>query len=127
ILDEPTIGLHPRDNALLLNTIEELAKKGNTVVVVEHDEDTIRRAEHVIDLGPGAGVHGGEVVVSGTVATLMKTRRSVTGRVLASPPPHPVMPRRPTSIASDAAIRIEGAFRHNQIGRASCRERRWSL
>src|SRR5690606_9641130 len=71
ILDEPTIGLHPRDNLVLLDTLARLGAKGNTVVVVEHDEDTIRRAEHVIDLGPGAGVHGGEVVASGTLETLL--------------------------------------------------------
>ena len=70
ILDEPTIGLHPRDNRMLLDTLGKLEGKGNTVVVVEHDEDTIRRAEHVIDLGPGAGVNGGEVVAAGTVQTL---------------------------------------------------------
>jgi excinuclease ABC subunit A len=59
MLDEPTIGLHPRDNRILLDALAELARKGNTLVVVEHDEDTIRRADHVIDLGPGAGVRGG--------------------------------------------------------------------
>jgi len=94
ILDEPTIGLHPRDNALLLDTITRLAAKGNTIVVVEHDEDTIRRAEHVVDLGPGAGRSGGEVVVNGTLADLLAAERSITGRVLASPPRHPLQPRR---------------------------------
>ncbi len=95
ILDEPTIGLHPRDNGLLLDTIERLAAKGNTIVVVEHDEDTIRRAEHVVDLGPGAGRNGGEVVVNGTLDDLLASERSITGRVLASPPQHPLQPRRP--------------------------------
>jgi excinuclease ABC subunit A len=97
ILDEPTIGLHPRDNALLLDTIDRLAKKGNTVVVVEHDEETIRRAEHVVDLGPGAGRNGGEVVVNGSLQDLLQNERSITGRVLAAPPRHPLQPRRKTS------------------------------
>src|SRR6185436_13934952 len=94
ILDEPTIGLHPRDNALLLDTIARLAAKGNTIVVVEHDEDTIRRAEHVVDLGPGAGRNGGEVVVNGTLEDLLGAERSITGRMLARPPQHPLQPRR---------------------------------
>ena len=75
ILDEPTIGLHPRDNRMLLDTLGKLEGKGNTVVVVEHDEDTIRRAEHVIDLGPGAGVNGGGVVADGTVQAVDAARR----------------------------------------------------
>ncbi len=65
ILDEPTIGLHPRDNRILLDTLEKLQAKGNTLIVVEHDEETIRRAEHVVDLGPGAGQRGGEVIAAG--------------------------------------------------------------
>ena len=66
VLDEPTIGLHPRDNLTLLDTLDRLRAKGNTLVVVEHDEDTIRRADHVIDLGPGAGTRGGRLVAQGT-------------------------------------------------------------
>ena len=66
VLDEPTIGLHPRDNRKLLDTLEKLESKGNTVVVVEHDEDTIRRASHVVDLGPGGGAGGGNVIAEGT-------------------------------------------------------------
>jgi excinuclease ABC subunit A len=88
ILDEPTIGLHPRDNQMLLNTLVKLEEKGNTVVVVEHDEDTIRRAEHVIDLGPGAGRNGGEVVAVGSVQALMDNPRSLTGGFLANPLRH---------------------------------------
>jgi excinuclease ABC subunit A len=75
ILDEPTIGLHPRDNRMLLDTLASPGGKGNTIVVVEHDEDTIRRAEHVIDLGPGAGVSGGRVVAEGTVEEVLKPTR----------------------------------------------------
>ena len=70
VLDEPTIGLHPRDNLALLDTLERLRTKGNTLVVVEHDEETIRRADHVIDLGPGAGTRGGWLVAEGTAAEL---------------------------------------------------------
>jgi excinuclease ABC subunit A len=75
VLDEPTIGLHPRDNAVLLDALAELATHRNTLVVVEHDEDTIRRADHVLDLGPAAGVKGGEVVGAGTVQDLMRNPR----------------------------------------------------
>ncbi len=90
VLDEPTIGLHPRDNQLLLDALHTLGQSGNTLVVVEHDEDTIRRAEHVIDIGPGAGVRGGTVVAEGTVADVMATEASVTGRCLRSPMQHPL-------------------------------------
>src|SRR5690606_4735678 len=124
ILDEPTIGLHPRDNGLLLDTISALSAKGNTVVVVEHDEETIRRAEHVIDLGPGAGTHGGEGVASGPLDAMLAASRSVTGRVLAEPPRHAIVPRRPTAAALErgaasasgkngGALVIRGARRHS--------------
>jgi len=82
VLDEPTIGLHARDNEQLLDVLQMLRERGNSVVVVEHDEDTMRRADHIIDLGPGAGVHGGQVVASGTLAELAKHRESVTGQCL---------------------------------------------
>src|SRR6516225_10062703 len=97
VLDEPTIGLHPRDNATLLETLERLRSKGNTLVVVEHDEDTIRRADHVIDLGPGAGVRGGEVVAQGSARELAKLKNSATGRCLAEPLTHSRSRRRPIS------------------------------
>jgi excinuclease ABC subunit A len=121
ILDEPTIGLHPRDNGMLLDTVAQLAAKGNTIVVVEHDEDTIRRAEHVIDLGPGAGRNGGEVVVSGTLADLLASERSTTGRVLVSPPRHPLQRRRAVSAPGAANngnggagwLELRGVTRHN--------------
>jgi excinuclease ABC subunit A len=90
VLDEPTIGLHPRDNQLLLDALHTLGKEGNTLVVVEHDEDTIRRAEHIIDIGPGAGVRGGTVVAEGTVQQIMDAADSVTGRCLRAPMVHPV-------------------------------------
>ncbi len=82
VLDEPTIGLHARDNALLLRTLHGLVERGNTVVVVEHDEATIRAADHIIDLGPGAGVHGGRLVASGDLQTVCAAPQSVTGRYL---------------------------------------------
>jgi len=116
ILDEPTIGLHPRDNQMLLDTLSRLEGKGNTIVVVEHDEDTMRRAEHVIDLGPGAGVNGGEVVAAGPVKALMKNPQSITGRFLANPLRHPLLPRRPVILkgrGADAFIEVQGARLHN--------------
>lgn len=80
ILDEPSIGLHQRDNDKLLGTLRELRDIGNTLIVVEHDEDTIRSADYVVDIGPGAGVHGGEVVYSGNVDGLLKCKKSITGQ-----------------------------------------------
>ena len=94
ILDEPTIGLHPRDNGALLDTLERLQAKGNTLLVVEHDEETIRRASRVIDLGPGAGKLGGCLIAEGSVAELMQNAESVTGRLLAHPLRHPLHARR---------------------------------
>ena len=79
VLDEPSIGLHPRDNARLLSTLEELRDQGNTVLVVEHDEETIRTADWIIDLGPGAGEHGGEVIAEGPVDAILKNKNSLTG------------------------------------------------
>src|SRR5436853_3499982 len=80
VLDEPSIGLHQRDNHKLIETLVRLRDLGNTVMVVEHDEDTIRVADHVVDIGPGAGEHGGEVVHSGSVAKLLTNKRSITGQ-----------------------------------------------
>ena len=79
VLDEPSIGLHQRDNQRLIETLVRLRDLGNTVIVVEHDEETIRVADHVVDIGPGAGEHGGEIVYAGNVAGLLKSKRSVTG------------------------------------------------
>jgi len=82
VLDEPSIGLHQRDNERLLGTLTRLRDLGNTVIVVEHDEDAIRLADHVVDIGPGAGVHGGEVVAQGTLPDILKAPRSITGQYL---------------------------------------------
>jgi len=82
VLDEPSIGLHQRDNERLLQTLQHLRDLGNTVIVVEHDEDAIRMADYLIDIGPGAGVHGGEVIAAGTPETIMSTPESITGQYL---------------------------------------------
>jgi excinuclease ABC subunit A len=112
ILDEPTIGLHPRDNRMLLDTLHELEAKGNTVVVVEHDEDTIRRAEHIIDLGPGAGSDGGRLVAEGTIKDIVRCEESLTGKLLREPLRHPLADggRR---LAADDWLEIIGANLHN--------------
>lgn len=102
VLDEPTIGLHARDNEQLLAALRKLRSRGNTVVVVEHDEETMRQADHIIDLGPGAGANGGAVVAQGTLATLMKHPASVTGQALRERPPHPARgARRPVRSKSE--------------------------
>ena len=112
VLDEPTIGLHPRDNGILLKALGRLSESGNTLVVVEHDEDTIRRAEHLIDIGPGAGKRGGRLVAQGTVADLSKSADSVTGRFLAHPLVHPLQTRR-TMAADHGMLDLRGASLHN--------------
>ncbi len=96
VLDEPSIGLHPRDNDRLIASLRGLRDRGNTVLVVEHDEDTMRAADLVVDMGPGAGVHGGRVVARGTAAELERDRTSVTGRFLREAIPHPMRGRRRT-------------------------------
>ncbi|APR35467.1 excinuclease ABC subunit UvrA [Paraburkholderia sp. SOS3] len=103
VLDEPTIGLHPRDNQILLNALRKLGDKGNTLVVVEHDEDTIRRADHIIDIGPGAGKRGGTLVAQGGVSDLSAQSDSLTGRFLAQPIPHPLQVRRPVAAPAAAS------------------------
>ena len=82
ILDEPSIGLHQRDNAKLISTLHRLRDLGNTLVVVEHDEDTMKQADHIIDIGPGAGILGGHIVASGTPKEVMANKKSLTGRYL---------------------------------------------
>ncbi len=113
ILDEPTIGLHARDNDILLDTLFALRAKGNTVVVVEHDEETIRRAEHVVDLGPGGGSAGGYLVAQGSLSAILRSRKSLTARYLSKPLPHPWAGGRLVREGKDAAIRIGGANLHN--------------
>jgi len=110
ILDEPTIGLHPRDNRMLLGTLDKLQGNGNTIIVVEHDEETILHADHIIDIGPGAGVRGGEIVAAGTADEIRRAPGSATGRLLDQPLQHPLQPIRGKS---DEALRITGAAMHN--------------
>jgi excinuclease ABC subunit A len=110
ILDEPSIGLHQRDNARLLITLKHLRDIGNTVLVVEHDEETILEADHVIDMGPGAGVHGGEVVAQGTPAEVMANPASLTGRYLTGELSIPVPGRRRQA---ERFLRVVGATENN--------------
>ncbi len=94
VLDEPTIGLHARDNQILLDALHKLGDKGNTLVVVEHDEDTIRRADHIIDIGPSAGKRGGRLIAEGTAEDITQAAESQTGRYLLHAMKHPLQPRR---------------------------------
>jgi len=111
VLDEPTIGLHPRDNVRLLDALSELTKKGNSLVIVEHDEETMRRADRILDLGPGAGSRGGEIVASGTLAEILRVPESLTGQSLRSPMKHPSRgSRRP---AGTDWITVSKASLHN--------------
>ncbi len=116
VLDEPTIGLHARDNQILLGALQSLSDKGNTLVVVEHDEDTIRRAEHLIDIGPSAGKRGGQLVAQGSVADLQNAPDSQTGRYLLHAMKHPVQARRAVLMAGAEELRSDsnsprGAYR----------------
>jgi len=111
VLDEPTVGLHPRDDEALTTALLGLRDRGNTVVVVEHEESVIRAADHVVDLGPGAGPHGGRVVASGSPAAVSRVAESITGRWLKGAGAHPPWPRRP--IRSAEALGIVGASLHN--------------
>ena len=108
VLDEPTIGLHARDNALLLDALQRLSARGNTLLVVEHDETTIRRAEHIIDIGPGAGTRGGELVAQGTLQDLQACAASQTGRYLRDAMRHPLGARR-SVVSGDLARTSCGA------------------
>ena len=112
ILDEPSIGLHQRDNARLLATLRELRDLGNTVLVVEHDEETIRSADYVVDLGPRAGRHGGEVVAAGPLNDVLRHPDSLTARYLRGELRIPVPPRRRVASA-DRVLRVLGAKHHN--------------
>ena len=112
ILDEPSIGLHQRDNDRLLATLKQLRDLGNTVIVVEHDEETIREADYIIDLGPGAGKHGGEVIASGTIDDILNSTASITGAYLRGTRRIPVpLTRRPVDPAR--TIVVQGARTHN--------------
>ncbi|HEY6319222.1 MAG TPA: excinuclease ABC subunit UvrA [Acidimicrobiia bacterium] len=111
VLDEPSVGLHQRDNQRLVDTLVRLRDLGNTVIVVEHDEETIRIADHIVDIGPGAGEHGGEIVVAGPLAAVMAEPRSITGQYLAGERSIPVPDRRREP--GDAWLVVRGAREHN--------------
>ncbi len=113
ILDEPTIGLHARDNDQLLGALEKLRARGNSVLVVEHDEETMRRADYVIDLGPGAGIHGGEVVAAGTLAELMRHPDSVTGQCLRATRTYPRRGAWRPVRRNDDSLELRGAAQNN--------------
>ena len=112
VLDEPSIGLHQCDNERLLGTLEHLRSLGNTVIVVEHDEDTMRRADYLVDMGPGAGIHGGHVVAKGTPKQVMDNPKSVTGQYLAGTRMIEV-PKARRQPSKNRVIRIQGARANN--------------
>ena len=113
VLDEPTIGLHPRDTAKLLDTLVALRDKGNTVVVVEHDEQTMRRADWICDLGPGAGVKGGRLLAQGPLPEILRCKESKTAQALLHPLPHPTREGGRRPLRGVPAIRVRGASLHN--------------
>ena len=112
VLDEPSIGLHQRDNERLLNTLMHLRNLGNTVIVVEHDEDAIRAADHIIDIGPGAGVHGGQVIAQGNVQEIMANPNSITGKFLSGKEKIAV-PRTRTALNKKKWLKLKGASGNN--------------
>lgn len=127
ILDEPSIGLHQRDNARLLRTLTHLRDLGNTVLVVEHDEDAIRTADHIIDIGPGAGVHGGTVVASGSIDDIMATEGSLTGaymsgkrRIDVPSKRHPVDPKRQLTITGATGNNLRNVTLELPVGLMTC-------
>jgi excinuclease ABC subunit A len=111
ILDEPTIGLHQRDNTRLINTLKHLRDIGNTLIVVEHDEQTLRTADYIVDLGPGAGVHGGQVVAEGSLEQIIANKRSLTGKFLSGK--LTIEKRTKRRMPPDRAVTIKGAREHN--------------
>ena len=127
VLDEPSIGLHQRDNARLLDTLKRLRDLGNSVIVVEHDEDAIRTADHVIDMGPAAGVHGGEIIAEGSPAEIMRNPNSVTGqylsgaREIAIPPVRrPAQPKRMLSVVGARGNNLKNVTAHIPLGTFTC-------
>ena len=111
VLDEPSIGLHQRDNQKLINTLIKLRDLGNTVIVVEHDEEMIRSADHIIDLGPGAGIHGGEIVTQGQLNEILDNKNSLTSKYLAKE--LEISLKNKERIDSNKSIFISGAKTNN--------------
>lgn len=127
ILDEPSIGLHQRDNERLLKTLTHLRDIGNTVIVVEHDEDAIRQADHVIDIGPGAGVHGGQVIAQGNVKTIMANKDSITGQYLSGAKEiaipvkrHPVNPKQILRLLGAKGNNLQNVTLEIPVGLMTC-------
>lgn len=119
VLDEPSIGLHQRDNAKLISTMKNLRDLGNTIIVVEHDEETMMSADHIIDVGPGAGIHGGEIVAEGTLKDIKKTAKSITGQYLSGKKEISI-PSKTRSIDEVKCIELKGA-RSNNLKNVDCR------
>ncbi len=111
VLDEPSIGLHQRDNKKLLGALRNLTNLGNTLIVVEHDEETMYEADHIVDIGPGAGIHGGEIVVEGTIEKIMKSRKSLTGQYLSGKKKIPIPTTRRKG--NGKVIEVKGATANN--------------
>jgi excinuclease ABC subunit A len=126
VLDEPSIGLHQRDNARLLETLKRLRDLGNTVIVVEHDEDAIRIADHVVDVGPGAGIHGGEIIAAGTPADIMANKNSLTGqyltgaRTIAVPERRAPNPRRTLKVVNARGNNLKNVTAEIPLGLFTC-------
>jgi excinuclease ABC subunit A len=126
VLDEPSIGLHQRDNARLLETLKRLRDLGNTVIVVEHDEDAIRIADHVVDVGPGAGIHGGNIVAAGTPADIMANKHSLTGqyltgaRTIAVPEHRALNPRRTIKVVNARGNNLKNVTAEIPLGLFTC-------
>jgi excinuclease ABC subunit A len=126
VLDEPSIGLHQRDNARLLETLKRLRDLGNSVLVVEHDEDAIRIADHVVDVGPGAGIHGGRIIAQGTPADIMASRDSLTGQYLTGarfidvPERRPVIPRRMLKVVNARGNNLKNVTAEIPLGVLTC-------
>ena len=127
VLDEPSIGLHQRDNARLLVTLKNLRDLGNTVIVVEHDDEAIRCADYVVDMGPGAGVHGGHIVAQGVPQEIMDNPNSLTGQYLTGARqipvremPRPVQPKRMLSIIGASANNLKNVDAHIPLGAFTC-------
>lgn len=111
VLDEPSIGLHQRDNARLIQTLQDMRDLGNSVLVVEHDEDTMRASDFIVDVGPGAGIHGGEIVAAGTPEEVMANEKSITGAYLSGRKKIEVPKKRRKG--NGLYLEVRGAKEHN--------------
>ncbi len=123
VLDEPSIGLHPKDNVKMIETLKRLRDLGNTVIVVEHDADTIRAADHILEIGPGPGVHGGKIVAEGPLKKILQDGKSLTGQYLSGKKTHRASP---ASAGRPAANRSSSAAPARTISRTSTSRFRWN-